>query len=102
MKYGCDFESAQWTFPINGVRHKVFPFQEKQLRLVEYSSEMEPHWCERGHAGYILEGRFQIEFTDGTQVFAAGNGVAIPGGPEHKHRATVLSTVVRAVFVEDA
>jgi mannose-6-phosphate isomerase-like protein (cupin superfamily) len=63
---------------------------------------MEPHWCERGHAGLILEGQFQIEFADGTEVFNAGDGIAIPHGSEHRHRATVLSSPVRAVFVEEA
>jgi ethanolamine utilization protein EutQ (cupin superfamily) len=87
---------------MDGVRHKVFPFQGRRLRLVEYSSEFEPHWCERGHVGQILEGRFQIEFIDGTEVFKAGDGVAIPDGPEHRHRATVLSGIVRALFVEEA
>jgi len=87
---------------MDGVRHKVFPFQGRRLRLVEYSSEFEPHWCERGHVGQILEGRFQIEFNDGTEVFKAGDGVAIPDGPEHRHRATVLSGIVRALFVEEA
>lgn len=87
---------------MDGVRHKLFPFQERVLRLVEYSSDMEPHWCERGHAGLILEGEFQIEFNDGTQIFNASDGIVIPGGPEHRHKATVSSGIVRAVFVEDA
>ena len=86
---------------MNGVRHKIFRFQDKRLRLVEYSSDMEPHWCERGHAGYILEGVFQIEFASGIEIFNAGDGIAIPTGPEHKHRATVSSETARAVFVED-
>ena len=102
MKYKIDFDSVQWSSPIDGVRHKIFPFQDKKLRLVEYSSDMEPHWCDRGHAGYILEGRFQIEFTDGTEVFDSGDGLVIPDGPDHKHKATVLSKIVRAVFIEDA
>jgi hypothetical protein len=102
MKYRCDFETVQWTFPMDGVRHKVFPFEGRRLRLVEYSSDFEPHWCERGHAGQILEGRFQIEFDDGTEIFNAGDGISIPDGPEHRHRATVLSGIVRALFVEDA
>ena len=102
MNYKIDFDSIQWTSPMEGVRHKIFPFQDKKLRLVEYSSVMEPHWCDRGHAGYILEGRFQIEFTDTIQIFNAGDGIVIPDGPDHKHRATVLSEVVRAVFIEAA
>ena len=102
MKYRCDFDSLHWTFPMDGVRDKVFPFQEGRLRLVEYSPDMEPHWCERGHVGYVLEGQFQIEFNDGTQVFNAGDGIVIPGGPEHRHKATASSAIVRAIFVEDA
>ena len=102
MQYRCDFESIQWTTPMAGVRHKLFPFGGRRLRLVEYSSVFEPHWCERGHAGQILEGRFQIEFNDSTEIFNAGDGIAIPDGPEHRHRATVLSAVVRALFVEEA
>ncbi len=87
---------------MDGVRHKVFRFEDKMLRLVEYSSEMEPHWCDRGHTGYILEGRFQIEFPGSTEVFGPGDGVVIPDGPGHRHRATVLSGTVTAVFIEDA
>ncbi|MBN2184919.1 MAG: hypothetical protein JW746_06285 [Candidatus Krumholzibacteriota bacterium] len=102
MKYKIDFDSIRWSSPIAGVRHKVFPFQDKKLRLVEYSSDMEPHWCDRGHAGYILEGRFQIEFAEGTEVFGPGDGVVIPDGPDHRHKATVLSEIVMAVFIEGA
>jgi mannose-6-phosphate isomerase-like protein (cupin superfamily) len=102
MKYKIDFNSVQWESPMVGIRHKVFPFGERRLRLVEYSQSMKPHWCERGHTGYILEGRFQIEFDDGVRVFNAGDGVVIPDGSDDKHRATVLSEIVRAIFVEDA
>jgi uncharacterized cupin superfamily protein len=72
------------------------------LRLVEYAYEMEPHWCDRGHLGYLIEGRFEIEFANGLWVFQAGDGVTIPNGHENRHRARVLTDVVRAVFVEDA
>jgi hypothetical protein len=102
MKHRFDFEPVPWASPMSGIRHKIFPFEDRRLRLVEYSADMEPHWCERGHAGLILEGQFQIEFADGTEVFNAGDGIAIPDGSEHRHRATVLSAPVRAVFVEQA
>jgi mannose-6-phosphate isomerase-like protein (cupin superfamily) len=96
------FAELEWAKPLPGVRHKVQNIGEKVLRLVEYSSAMEPHWCERGHLGYILEGRFEIEFAKETLVFEAGDGVAIPSGAESRHRARVLTNIVRAVFVEDA
>jgi hypothetical protein len=63
---------------------------------------MEPHWCDRGHLGYILEGRFEIEFAEGTYVFEARDGVIIPSGATSRHRARVLTVVVRAVFVKDS
>jgi hypothetical protein len=46
MTYRCYFEATQWTTPMDGVRHKVFPLEGRRLRLVEYSSDFEPHWCE--------------------------------------------------------
>ena len=70
------------------------------MRLVEYTGEMEPHWCDRGHVGMILKGRFEIEFDSGTLVFEEGDGVAIPDGAGHRHRARALTDVVRAVFIE--
>jgi quercetin dioxygenase-like cupin family protein len=85
-----------------GVRQKVFSDGAKRVRLVEYTRAMPPHWCEKGHFGYILEGTFEIEFPGGTHVFGPGDGVFIPDGAEHKHRARALSEVVRVVFVEDA
>lgn len=100
MEYKIDFDALEWSFPISGVRHKKFSFQNQKLRLVEYTPDMEPHWCDRGHAGYILEGQLQIEFEDGTRVFNAGDGIVIPDGPDHKHKATIVSRVVRAVFIE--
>jgi mannose-6-phosphate isomerase-like protein (cupin superfamily) len=96
------FAELEWTSPFPGVRHKVQNVGARVLRFVEYSSAMKPHWCDRGHLGDILEGRFEIEFAEGTWVFDAGDGVAIPSGARSRHRARVLTDVVRAVFVEDA
>jgi quercetin dioxygenase-like cupin family protein len=70
--------------------------------VVEYFPDMPPHWCEKGHVGYILEGEFEIEFDNTTHVFRQGDGLFIPDGAEHRHRARVLSDVVRAIFVERA
>jgi len=86
---------------MDGVREKMITHDGKKLRLVEYSRAMAPHWCEKGHFGYIVDGRFEIEFQDGVRVFGQGDGVFIPGGEKHKHKARVLTDIVRGVFVED-
>lgn len=102
MQYRIDFESVPWNSPIPGVRHKVVQYGGRRLRLVEYAEEMEPHPCENGHVGYVLEGRFEITVADETLVFKPGDGVFIPPGEEHRHVGRVLSGPVRALFVEDA
>lgn len=99
--YRIDFESVPWEWPMNGVRQKAVTDGGKRLRLVEYSKAMPLHWCEKGHYGYILQGRLEIELGEGIRIFEEGDGVFIPDGGQHKHRARVLSDVVRVVFVED-
>ena len=99
--YRIDFDGLEWESPIPGMRQKVFSDGKRRVRLVEYTPDMEPHWCSRGHHGYILEGKFELEFDSGTVVLEAGDGVFIPDGEEHRHRGKVLTDVVRVVFVED-
>jgi ethanolamine utilization protein EutQ (cupin superfamily) len=101
MSYRVGFDEIAWESPVPGVRHKIRTGGTKCLRLVEYSDRMKAHWCSKGHMGLILEGRFEIEFADGKRIFEAGDGVFIPGGEEHRHRARVLGDPVRALFVED-
>jgi quercetin dioxygenase-like cupin family protein len=96
-----DFDILEWESPLPGVRQKVFREGDRRVRMVEYSPDMPPHWCEGGHHGYILKGRLEVEFDSGTEVFEAGDGVFIPDGPQHRHRARVLTDTVRVLFVED-
>jgi len=102
MKYKIDFEPLPWETPFPGVRHKLVKQDGKLLRLIEYTPDMEPHRCEKGHWGYILEGRMEISFENETHVYDAGDGVFIPSGEEHKHSARILTDIVKAVFVEEA
>jgi len=102
LDYRVDFESLPWETVVEGVRQKAVAHSGKKVRLVEYTRAMSLHWCTKGHYGYILKGRLEIEFGDTARVFEEGVGVFIPDGEEHRHRASVLSDVVRVIFVEDA
>ena len=102
MEYKIDFESIPWETPMGGLRAKKKQQCGKQLRLVEYTKEMEPHWCEKGHIGYVLEGTFEIKFDKEVLVFNPGDGIFIPSGREHRHMGTALSDVVKVIFVEEA
>jgi len=102
MQYLIDFDHLPWESPMAGLRFKAVGHGGTRVRLVEYTEDMEPHWCEKGHLGCILAGSFQIEFPSETLVFESGHAVFIPAGDEHRHRARVLSGPVRALFVEEA
>ena len=87
---------------MKGLRYKAITHGSRRLRLVEYTKDLEPHWCEKGHTGYLLEGRLEIVFDREVVVFNPGSGILIPAGREHRHMGKALSDVVRVVFVEDA
>jgi len=99
--YKVEFSSIDWQTVMPGLRHKTREQGGKRLRLVEYAASMEPHWCEKGHAGYVLEGRFEITFDGRVEVFNPGDGILIPPGKEHSHMGRALTPSVRVIFVED-
>lgn len=99
--YKVDFDSLSWEVPMAGLRFKAKREEGKQLRLVEYTPEMEPHWCDKGHYGYVLKGRFEIQYDDETVVYEPDDGIFIPSGNEHRHMGKALTDVVRVIFVED-
>jgi hypothetical protein len=100
-QHKIDFESIPWTSPMKGVRQKIFKAGNRQLRLVEYSICMSEHWCEKGHIGYVLEGKMEIQFDDEACTYSSGDGIFIPEGKENRHMAKILSDTVTAVFIED-
>lgn len=101
-QYRVDFGSMPWDSSAPGTKVKVYRREGKRLRLVEFSSEfVESDWCTTGHIGYVLEGRMAIDFDGSTVEFGPGDGLFIPAGDEHRHKATVLTDVVRVILVED-
>ena len=79
--YRINFESMAWESPMVGVRFKAYEQDGRRLRLVEFTKEfVESDWCTKGHIGYILEGRMEIDFDGKVIVFGPGDGVFIPAG----------------------
>ena len=100
-QYLVDFDSIEWQSPMPGLRFKAHRHDGKQLRMVEYTGEMEPHWCEKGHIGLVLEGRFEIRYENEVVNYGPGDGVFIPSGPKDKHMGRTLTDLVRVIFVEE-
>ena len=101
-QYKVDFKSMSWDAPAAGVKCKAYQQGGRKLRLVEFAKEfVEPDWCTKGHIGYVLEGQMEIDFDGKVVAFRPGDGVFIPAGEEHKHKARVQTDVVKVILVED-
>lgn len=85
-----------------GVRFKAYEQGGRKLRLAEFGREfVESDWCIKGHIGYILEGQMEINFDGKVVAFGPGDGIFIPAGKEHRHKARILTKSVKVVLVED-
>ena len=101
-RYRVDFGSMAWEQPAAGVRCKAYEQGGRRLRLVEFTREfVEPDWCIKGHIGYVLEGQMELDFHGRIVTLKAGDGLFIPPGDEHGHKARVLTEIVRIVLVEN-
>jgi len=70
--------------------------------LAEFTKEfIEADWCVKGHTGYVLEGVIEVDFQTRQEVFVAGDGLFIPPGNEHGHKAKAITNSVTLVLVED-
>jgi quercetin dioxygenase-like cupin family protein len=100
--FKVDFDSLEWQQGRPGVRFKVYCHGSRQLRLVEFATtDGDPHWCERGHIGYVLQGGLEIEVNGRVDSLIAGDGLFIPPGAATSHRGVRIVQGTRLLMVED-
>lgn len=100
--YRILFDQIEWYAPRPGVRFKVARDRSKQVRLVEFTPDfVEREWCEKGHAGVILAGELEMDFSGRVVRFPEGSALLIPAGSQHRHKARVLTPTVRLFLVEE-
>jgi len=88
MSYLIEFEKLPWNKPAIGVRTKAFVNGNQQIRLVEFSEGLvEPDWCQKGHAGYVLDGEFSNDYSGKLERYRKGDIIFIPKGEQAKHKA---------------
>ncbi len=97
-----DLESMPWQAPAPGVRFKAYEHDGQRLRLAEFTKEfVEADWCVKGHVGYVLEGVIAVDFHQREEVFVAGDGLFIPPGNEHGHKARAVTNFVTLILVDE-
>ena len=88
MSYMVEFEKIEWNNTAIGMRTKLFINGNQQLRLVEFSEGfVEYDWCQKGHAGYVLDGEFSINYSGLIEKYKKGDIIFIPKGEKSKHKA---------------
>ena len=96
-----DFRRKAWEQSGPSVRMKLHREGDTQVRLVEFSKGfVETGWCRKGHVGYVLNGRLKVSFSGRMEVFQAGDGVFIPAGKNHQHKAHVLTDTATLILIE--
>jgi quercetin dioxygenase-like cupin family protein len=96
------FDEIEWQSPQPGARFKVFRDGTRQVRLLELTPEfVEPEWCEKEHAGFVLAGELEIDFSGRVVRFPQGSALMIPAGAAHAHKARAVTTLVRVFLVEE-
>ena len=102
--YRIAFEEMEWETPAAFVRVKKVSVGSRVMRLVEFRRGfVEEEWCSKEHAGYVIEGSLRVEFAGGaTAELREGDGIEIPPGPEHGHKATPLTESVLLILFEPA
>jgi len=100
--FKIDFDTLEWQSTLPGARFKVHREGSRQIRLVEFTAEfVEPHWCEKGHVGVVLDGALEIDLRGRMISFPRGSGIFIPAGAASAHKARSTTPVVRLLLVED-
>ena len=88
MNHLIEFDKMQWEESTKGLRIKTFTNSNQQVKLVEFSEGfIEPDWCMKGHAGYVLDGTFAIDYNGKLEQYKKGDVIFIPSGENDKHKA---------------
>lgn len=102
IEYIVNSKKLYWESPVEGVRYKKSQFNEKSIRIVEYTDNfIEPDWCAKGHIGFVISGEFEIDFNGVIINYKKGDIITIPSGENHKHKAKIKSKRVKVFLVED-
>jgi hypothetical protein len=96
--YRIPFVQMAGESPAQFVTAKAATVGAHRLRVVEFRMGFqEVDWCRLAHTGYVLAGRLQLAFPTEQIVVETGDGLYIPLGDAHRHKATPLTD--RAVLV---
>lgn len=84
-----DFDSLDWADDQADIRSRAGAALGSRWAIVEYGPRAaRGEWCTDGHRGYVLAGRIEYEFDDGSEPLAVdeGQGFFLAAGTGHRGR----------------
>jgi quercetin dioxygenase-like cupin family protein len=84
-----DFESMGWSDDQADIHSRAQTALGQRWATVEYEpGAAREEWCTDGHRGYVLAGRIEYEFDDGSPPLAVeqGQGFFLAAGTGHRGR----------------
>jgi quercetin dioxygenase-like cupin family protein len=84
-------ERAPWADDVPGIRAREIDVDGRRWAIVEYSpGARRDEYCTDGHAGFVLEGEIEYEFSDGDppMVVSQGDAFTLATGRGHRGRNT--------------
>ena len=97
-----DFRDIDWTEQRPGVRYKSLSRGSMTMRMVEFNAGViEEDWCTKGHVGYVLDGRLDVDFGPSISHLKKGEGLYIAAGTPHRASVPEGAPAV-VIFMETA
>ena len=84
-----DFDSIDWADDQPDIHSRAASALGQRWAIVEYEAgAAREEWCTDGHRGYVLAGRIEYEFDDGSPslVVGQGQGFYLAAGTGHRGR----------------
>jgi Cupin domain len=84
-------ERTPWADDVPGIRARETRIDGRRWAIVEYAPRARrEEYCVDGHAGYVLEGEIEYEFSDGEppMVVSQGDAFTLATGRGHRGRNT--------------
>jgi quercetin dioxygenase-like cupin family protein len=98
-----EFGSIEWADDQPDIHSRAQAALGQRWAIVEYEAgAARGEWCTDGHRGYVLEGRIEYEFDDGSAPLAVkqGQGFFLTSGTGHRGR-NPGSTATRLFLIDD-
>ncbi len=84
-------ERTPWADDVPGIRAREIDVDGRRWAIVEYApGARRDEYCLDGHAGFVLEGEIEYEFSDGDppMVVSQGDAFTLATGRGHRGRNT--------------